>query len=301
MKKFTQYLDAAALNESLNNKEITETPLVESKLSRVFQYVEDDKKDFGVLSAFRGANSEKENVAKHEELKKAIRAMGYGYIELRGGYKGDEGFNEELSILVPNIKKNEIVSLGRKFGQHSVMYKNDQDFYYIGTNEEAGIGKVLMKFKNDQDFYYIGTNEEAGIGKVLMKFKKGAGQENLELAKHKVVDFFSQLKKGAHSDKKFVFTAKDETPNEGESAADQHAATTHKPGDVWKTSSGLWGAKNAQGEYEYFDDQSAAKKYAKNTKKGLKIQEREEWSFSKAAYLRRGEEPKWITIYEDLS
>lgn len=277
MKKFTQYLDAAALNESLNNKEITETPLVESKLSRVFQYVEDDKKDFGVLSAFRGANSEKENVAKHEELKKAIRAMGYGYIELRGGYKGDEGFNEELSILVPNIKKNEIVSLGRKFGQHSVMYKNDQDFYYIGTNEEAGIGKVLMKFK------------------------KGAGQENLELAKHKVVDFFSQLKKGAHSDKKFVFTAKDETPNEGESAADQHAATTHKPGDVWKTSSGLWGAKNAQGEYEYFNDQPAAKKYAKNTKKGLKIQEREEWGFSKAAYLRRGEEPKWITIYEDLS
>ena len=277
MKKFTQYLDAAALNESLNNKEITETPLVESKLSRVFQYVEDDKKDFGVLSAFRGANSEKENVAKHEELKKAIRAMGYGYIELRGGYKGDEGFNEELSILVPNIKKNEIVSLGRKFGQHSVMYKNDQDFYYIGTNEEAGIGKVLMKFK------------------------KGAGQENLELAKHKVVDFFSQLKKGAHSDKKFVFNAKDETPNEGESAADQHAATTHKPGDVWKTSSGLWGAKNSQGEYEYFDDQPSAKKYAKNTKKGLKIQEREEWGFSKAAYLRRGEEPKWITIYEDLS
>lgn len=277
MKKFTQYIDAAALNESLHNKEITETPLVESKLSRVFQYVEDDKKDFGVLSAFRGANSEKENVAKHEELKKAIRAMGYGYIELRGGYKGDEGFNEELSILVPNIKKNEIVSLGRKFGQHSVMYKNDQDFYYIGTNEEAGIGKVLMKFK------------------------KGAGQENLELAKHKVVDFFSQLKKGAHSDKKFVFNAKDETPNEGESAADQHAATTHKPGDVWKTSSGLWGAKNAQGEYEYFNDQPAAKKYAKNTKKGLKIQEREEWGFSKAAYLRRGEEPKWITIYEDLA
>jgi len=277
MKKFTQYLDATALNESLNNKEITETPLVESKLSRVFQYVEDDKKDFGVLSAFRGANSEKENVAKHEELKKAIRAMGYGYIELRGGYKGDEGFNEELSILVPNIKKNEIVSLGRKFGQHSVMYKNDQDFYYIGTNEEAGIGKVLMKFK------------------------KGAGQENLELAKHKVVDFFSQLKKGGHADKKFVFNAKDETPNEGESAADHHAVTTHKAGDVWKTSSGLWGAKNAQGEYEYFDDQSAAKKYAKNTKKGLKIQEREEWSFSKAAYLRRGEDPKWITIYEDLS
>jgi len=278
MKKFTQYLDGAALNESLNNKEITETPLVESKLSRVFQYVEDDKRDFGIVSASRGANSPAENKTKHEELKKMIRSMGYGYIELRGGYKGDEGVVEELSILVPNIKKNEILSLGRKFGQHSVMYKNDQDFYYIGTNEEAGIGKVLMKFK------------------------KGEGQQNLELAKHKVVDFFSQLKKGAHGDKKFVFNVKDETPSEsGESAADQHAATTHKPGDVWKTSSGLFGAKNSQGEYEYFDDQPSAKKYAKNTKKGLKIQEREEWGFSKAAYLRRGEEPKWITIYEDLA
>jgi hypothetical protein len=278
MKKFTQYLDATALNESLNNKEITETPLVESKLSRVFQYVEDDKRDFGIVSASRGANSAEQNKAKHEELKKAIRAMGYGYIELRGGYKGDEGVVEELSILVPNIKKNQILSLGRTFGQHSVMYKNDQDFYYIGTNEEAGIGKVLMRFK------------------------KGEGQENLELAKHKVVDFFSQLKKGAHSDKKFVFKAKDETPAEGgESSADQHAASTHKAGDVWKTSSGLWGGKNSQGEYEYFDDQPAAKKYAKNTKKGLKIQEREEWNFSKAAYLRRGEDPKWITIYEDLS
>ena len=78
MKKFTQYLNAQDLRESLNNKTITEVSLVESKLSRVFQYVEDDKKDFGVLSAFRGANSDKENLAKHEELKKAIRAMGYG-------------------------------------------------------------------------------------------------------------------------------------------------------------------------------------------------------------------------------
>ena len=90
MKKFTQYLDSAALNEALTRTDTDEVPLVESKLSRVFQYIEDDKRDFGIMSAFRGANSEKENKAKHEELKKMVRGMGYGYIELRGGYKGDE-------------------------------------------------------------------------------------------------------------------------------------------------------------------------------------------------------------------
>jgi hypothetical protein len=279
MKKFTQYLDSRGLQEALSHKEATEVSLVEAKLSRVFQYVEDDKKDFGILSAFRGSNSDKENKARHEELKKAIRQMGYGFIELRGGYKGDEGYVEELSLLIPNITKKGIVDLGRQFQQHSVMYKNDQDFYYIGTNEEAGVGKVLMRFK------------------------KGEGQDNLELAKHKVVDFFSQLKKGAHSEKKFVFNVKPDTAKQTAQGKEAEAkvAQRHRPGDIWKTSSGLWGGMDDQGNYEYFDDEQSAKKFSKKHRKGYRIQEREEWNFAKAAYLRRGEDPKWITIYEDLS
>jgi hypothetical protein len=277
MKKFTQYLDSRGLQEALSHKEATEVSLVEAKLSRVFQYVEDDKKDFGILSAFRAVNSDKENKARHEELKKMVRQMGYGFIELRGGYKGDEGYVEELSLLIPNITKKGIVDLGRKFQQHSVMYKNDQDFYYIGTNEEAGVGKVLMRFK------------------------KGAGQDNLELAKHKVIDFFSQLKKGAHSDKKFVFNVQDETPKQKAQGkeAEARVAQRHRPGDIWKTSSGLWGGMDDQGNYEYFDDEQSARKFSKKHRKGYRIQEREEWNFAKAAYLRRGEDPKWITIYED--
>jgi hypothetical protein len=277
MKKFTQYLDSRGLQEALSHKEATEVSLVEAKLSRVFQYVEDDKKDFGILSAFRGSNSEKDNKARHEELKKAIRQMGYGFIELRGGYKGDEGYVEELSLLIPNITKKGIVDLGRQFQQHSVMYKNDQDFYYIGTNEEAGVGNVLMRFK------------------------KGEGQDNLELAKHKVVDFFSQLKKGAHSEKKFVFNVKPDTAKQTAQGKEAEAkvAQRHRPGDIWKTSSGLWGGMDDQGNYEYFDDEQSAKKFSKKHRKGYRIQEREEWNFAKAAYLRRGEDPKWITIYED--
>jgi hypothetical protein len=280
MKKFSQYLDQNGLNEWISRREVGETPLVEAKLSRVFQYVEDDKKDFGIVSAFRGENSREENKKLHDDLKKRVRDMGYGYIEMKGGYQEEGGVVEELSLLIPNIKKEEIVKLGRHYKQHSVMYKNDQDFYYIGTNESAGIGKVLMRFK------------------------KGEGQDNLELAKHKVVQFFSQLRKGPHAGKKFVFNVKDEPQQQGgeseksgESAA---AAHKHRPGDVWKTSSGLFGAMDNEGNYEYFEDKESAMRYAKKHKAGYRIQEREEWGFAKAAYLRRGEEPKWITIFEDL-
>jgi hypothetical protein len=279
MKKFSQYLDQKGLNEWVARKDVQEVPLIESKLSRVFQYVEDDEKDFGIVSAFRGENSREQNKKLHEELKKRIRDMGYGYIELKGGYQEESGVVEELSVLIPNIKKSEIVQLGRNYGQHSVMYKNNEDFYYIGTNDSAGIGKVLMRFK------------------------KGEGQNNLELAKHKVVQFFSQLRKGAHKGKKFVFNVKDEpesaeSEKSGESAATAHK---HKPGDVWKTSSGLFGGMDSEGNYEYFENQEAAQRYAKKHRKGYKIQEREEWNFAKAAYLRRGEDPKWITIFEDSS
>jgi len=280
MKKFSQYLDQKGLNEWVARKDVQEVPLIESKLSRVFQYVEDDEKDFGIVSAFRGENSREQNKKLHEELKKRIRDMGYGYIELKGGYQEESGVVEELSVLIPNIKKSEIVQLGRHYGQHSVMYKNNEDFYYIGTNESAGIGKVLMRFK------------------------KGEGQNNLELAKHKVVQFFSQLRKGAHKGKKFVFNVKDEpesTGGEEKSGESAAAAHKHKPGDVWKTSSGLFGGMDSEGNYEYFEDQEAAQRYAKKHRKGYKIQEREEWNFAKAAYLRRGEDPKWITIFEDSS
>lgn len=282
MKKFTQFLTPQQLQEALLQKKLTEVPLIEARLSRVFQMVEDDARDFGIVSSYRSENSEQDNQARHDELKKKVRKMGYGYIELRGGYKGDQGEVVELSLMIPEIKKTETVSLGREFEQHSVMYKNNEDFFYIGTNEEAGIGKVLMKFH------------------------KGAGQDNFELAKHKVIEFFSSLKKGSGSakDRKFVFKAKPtpEPKQKSPSASpsvEKKASSAHKGGDVWKTSSGIWAGKDFAGNFEYFEDKDRAMKYAKKHRAGVKIQEREEWCLAKAAYLRRGESPKWLTIYED--
>jgi len=153
----------------------------EAKLTRIFQYEEDPKKTFGIVSSFRGQYSKEENLKRHLDLKKAIRDMGLGFIEMKGGYKEEGGFVEELSIFIPGVKRSQIIKLGQDFEQHSVMFKDEVEFVYIGTNESSGVGTVLSKFK------------------------AGSGKENIELAKDKVAEFFSQLKKGSHKDKKFVF------------------------------------------------------------------------------------------------
>ena len=54
----------------------------EAKLSRIFQYVEDPKKTFGIVSSFRGQYSKEENLKRHAILKNAVRGMGLGFIEM---------------------------------------------------------------------------------------------------------------------------------------------------------------------------------------------------------------------------
>lgn len=153
----------------------------ETKISRIWQYVENPTKVFGIVSPFRGQYSKEENLNRFAELKKVVRGMGLGFIEMKGGYKEEGGFVEELSLFIPSIKRTQIIELGKQFEQHSVMFKDENEFIYIGTNESSGIGTILSKFKME------------------------AGKDNIELAKEKVSEFFSQLKKGSHKDKKFVF------------------------------------------------------------------------------------------------
>jgi hypothetical protein len=153
----------------------------EAKLSRIFQYIENEDKDFGIVSSFRGEYSKSENLKRHADLKKRVRGMGLGFIEMKGGYIEGDTAVEELSLFIPQIKKAQIVELGKAFGQHSVMFKDGSNFVYIGTNEDAGVGKVLSSFKAK------------------------AGKENLNLSKDAIKDFYSQLTKGSHKGKKFVF------------------------------------------------------------------------------------------------
>ena len=62
--------------------------------------------------------------------------MGYGFIEMRGGYKEEDGgIVNELSLFVPGIDKRALVDLGSDLDQDSVIYKDKNSFEKIETIE----------------------------------------------------------------------------------------------------------------------------------------------------------------------
>jgi hypothetical protein len=160
------------INEGIN--------LDESSLSRIFTHIRQGKRAFGVISPFRGELPKSENEERYKELKKAVRTLGYGFIEMQGGFKEEDGFTLEKSLFIPNISRKEIVDLGIKYDQYSVLYKDSDEFLEIGTNSNAGIKRVKNRFQ----------------------FKD---RNSLELAQDAMKDFFSKLIKGSHRGKKFLF------------------------------------------------------------------------------------------------
>ena len=158
--------------------------ITESSLSRVFQFIEDGSRDFGMISASRHEYGPEENEQRHLQLKRAVRDAGLGYIETRGGFVEDGEIEvQEKSLFVPNIDRDTIERLGSDFEQDSVLYKGEGGFSELGTR---------------------GKNK----GKTLTTFKQGKGKDNLQLGKEAVKKFFSSLAKGSHRGKKFVFTSK---------------------------------------------------------------------------------------------
>lgn len=159
--------------------------LDESSLSRIMTHI--NKDTFGVISPFRKENSDKENNEKYKDLVKKIKEMGYGFIPLKGGYKEETGFVNEKSLFIPNIKRKELIDLGKEYKQYSVIHKDKNDFSEIGTNKNAGIGKILTSFK------IKGKNISVGdVGNIF-------------------TEFFSKLVKGSHLGKKFLFVAEMQT------------------------------------------------------------------------------------------
>ena len=58
-----------------------------------------------------------ENKERNEKLESALRQMNLGYRKIRGKFG-----NYENSFLIPNIKKEEIIELGNRFEQKSVIW-----------------------------------------------------------------------------------------------------------------------------------------------------------------------------------
>ena len=80
--------------------------------------------------------SKKFNQAKMAELKTQLRSMGLGFHRIAGKYG-----SKENSLFVPNITKEQLISLGLEFDQESVIFgekHETQDGYYMSWSYIAG-------------------------------------------------------------------------------------------------------------------------------------------------------------------
>lgn len=195
-KQYKAHLYGKAWQKFNGKRMVKESVELEEEItpSRLWKYQESDKIDFAILSADRSERTEEENAEKNKELKKDIKDMGYWYTELKGGYvEVTEGgqrvpVDGENSLLVPNMKKEEAIELGKKYDQDSVMFKDSKN-------------KTLE---------YIVTNERNGeVGSRDSSFETQAGKDNFTVTSGSDLDYYSRLHKSNKPNLKVGFNWKE--------------------------------------------------------------------------------------------
>ena len=124
---------------------IVKSKINESSYSRIWQHITNND-TFGVISPYKSNLIDDDNRKRYIELIKEVKTLGYGYIPLKGGYTYLNGDTyEEQTLFIPKIKKDQLLGLGRKYEQETVIFKDNTQFSLINCND----GKVEMEFKKD--------------------------------------------------------------------------------------------------------------------------------------------------------
>lgn len=116
--------------------------LDEASLGRVLQHIQGKKavKNWGMLTAYRYANTPNQNKTLNKELEGELRKMGHGFFKVEGHWvecqDGNLSYEDcpknllkdaiEESLFVPNISAKEIHKLGKKYGQDAVIFGGEQ-------------------------------------------------------------------------------------------------------------------------------------------------------------------------------
>lgn len=127
---------------------------------KTLEVLMDKGKQFGVLSAY-GTGSKSENQSRHIQLVRDLQIMGYRrYETIKGSWEGVS----EKSIMVPNMKFSDLVALGRKYTQDSVIYKSPDGvigMYYpskgyaeVAVDPDTATGEIEVH--PDTDLYSKG-------------------------------------------------------------------------------------------------------------------------------------------------
>jgi hypothetical protein len=151
--------------------------LDEASLGRVLQHVQGKKnvKNWGMMTAYRYANTPNQNKKLNKELEGQLRKMGHGFFKVEGHWvecqDGNLSYEDcpknllkdaiEESLFVPNISAKEIHKLGKKYGQDAVIF---------GGEETKGNATLIFK---DGKVENIGKFSPNKIQQAYSKLKGG--------------------------------------------------------------------------------------------------------------------------------
>jgi hypothetical protein len=140
---------------------IAEKYIKEASLARIWSHIEGGR-PFGMITAFRGSYTKRDNLSRNKQMESAIRAAGLGFFRMEGHYVENYGKEnaqdvQEQSFFVIGNKGEEdtfklfLKTLGTKYDQDSVFYFDPKTAkgYLIGTNSTG----------------YPGKNKEISVGK----------------------------------------------------------------------------------------------------------------------------------------
>lgn len=148
----------------------------EASLTRAYQHVVQQKvPSWGVMTAYRYANSPKENRMRNKQLESDLRGMGLGFFKVEGHWQEcqDSSLNYidcpkdklqdsvEESLFVPNISAEQIHQLGKKYEQDAVIY---------GGKDTNGNANLIFKNGEKED---IGSFQPGKIEQAYSKLKGG--------------------------------------------------------------------------------------------------------------------------------
>ena len=151
--------------------------LDEASLGRVLQHVQGKKnvKNWGMMTAYRYANTPNQNKKLNKQLESELRKLGYGFFKVEGHWvecqDGNLSYEDcpknllkdaiEESLFVPNITAKEIHKLGKKYGQDAVIF---------GGEETKGNATLIFK---DGKVENIGKFSPNKIQQAYSKLKGG--------------------------------------------------------------------------------------------------------------------------------
>lgn len=139
-----------------------------------------NNRNCAILSAWRGNYNRSENNKRNQELQKALRALGFGIIRLKGCYAEiGQDVEKENSYLIFDLNDSKdflekIYSQSEFYEQDCFLYKpvDEEKAYLIGTNDNFGKDKI--EYVGVLHINKLNAEQYSEIGSGRLSFEKDA-------------------------------------------------------------------------------------------------------------------------------